>query len=478
MTFLHNRALFIFRQDLRTIDNTWLNKAISLAKEVLPVFIFDTTILSEFPDHDKRLGFLVDALLQLRSELKALWWDLITYHGKSTEIIPQLVQQLQCDALIRNKSYWENSRKRDAALQDRASWENINYYMTPDYLLVEPKNVEQRKVFTPFYKLWMQVEKQQIPAPAPQKVNFLQGEYDNQRHLSLDTPKDEILTTIWWADQYLWKPLDWREIVKKLSTSSYDELRNFPGTEWTSRLSPHLAFWTISVREVFQAAVKNTVSEWVIIHDETSTVTMDKKIFKDSFISELARREFWQHIAYYFPTTREIEFQEKRQNLKRVNNKERFEHRKNGTTGYPIVDAAMRQLKEENWMHWRTRMIVASFLTKDLLIDRRWGEEHFKNYLLDYDKAVNMWNWQRSASVWADPKPLRIFSPLLQSKRFDPEAVYIRKWIPELKNEPLAAIHDPLKYKLNYIVPVVDHSIMQRIAKVMYKKEDISGLIS
>lgn len=151
-----------------------------------------------------------------------------------------------------------------------------------------------------------------------------------------------------------------------------------------------------------------------------------------TFINELARREFRQHINYYFPETRVVEFQEKKRKIERKSNAKLFENRCKGETGYPIVDAGMRQLQKENRMHGRVRMIVASFLCKDLLLDRRLGEQHFARYLIDYDTNVNIGNRQRSASVGADPKPLRIFNPILQSQKFDPECEYIVKYIPEL----------------------------------------------
>ncbi|USN56103.1 MAG: FAD-binding domain-containing protein [Candidatus Peribacteria bacterium] len=169
------------------------------------------------------------------------------------------------------------------------------------------------------------------------------------------------------------------------------------------------------------------------MHTNQDTLLTDPKLFSNTYISELAWREFWQHIAHHFPFARYLEFQEKRRDLQWVNNPERFDHRKNGTTGYPIVDAGMRQLKATNRMHNRVRMIVASFLTKDLLIDRRRGEQHFADYLIDYDQNVNIGNRQRAASVGADPKPLRIFSPIRQSQRFDPQAEYILKRCPELR---------------------------------------------
>jgi len=187
-----------------------------------------------------------------------------------------------------------------------------------------------------------------------------------------------------------------------------------------------------------------------------------------SYTNELARREFWQHIAHYHPQVRVQEFQEKRRHIKRQHNEALFKKRCAGETGYPIVDAGMRQLQEENRMHGRVRMVVASFLTKDMLMDRRLGEQRFAKYLLDYDTNVNIGNWQRSASVGADPKPLRIFNPILQSQKFDPQAQYILRYLPELQGQSLAAIHDPLTHSLSYHKPILDHYANSKLAKQTY----------
>jgi deoxyribodipyrimidine photo-lyase len=171
---------------------------------------------------------------------------------------------------------------------------------------------------------------------------------------------------------------------------------------------------------------------------------------------------------YYFPETAMVEFQEKRRHIHRSRDTELLHKREMGQTGYPIVDAAMHQLREENRMHGRARMIVASFLTKDMLVDWRLGEKVFAKYLLDYDFAVNIGNRQWSASVGADPKPLRIFNPILQSQKFDPHVVYINRYIPTLQGESRESIHDPLSHRLNYISPIVDHYVMSKKAKDMY----------
>jgi len=252
----------------------------------------------------------------------------------------------------------------------------------------------------------------------------------------------------------------WQERFNKLPISNYNDIRNNLDIDGTSRLSPYLRFWVFSIREIYNKHLINgNIAEkwWPGEH----------------YISELAWREFWWQIYYNFPHTKTLEFQEKRRYIKWSHDEILFQKWCKWETGYPVVDAAMKQLNETNWMHWRARMIVASFLTKDLNIDWRLWEQYFKEKLLDYDEAVNLWNWQWGASVGADPKPLRIFSPLLQSEKFDPQAKFIHHYIPELKYVPLKHIHNPIANTLEYCPLSVDHSKAQARSKEIYKQSSI-----
>jgi deoxyribodipyrimidine photo-lyase len=239
----------------------------------------------------------------------------------------------------------------------------------------------------------------------------------------------------------------WKERFENHIKKSYKEERNDLSLDGISRLSPYHRHWVFSIRQIYNKA----------------------KYTSESFVSELAWREFWHHIFYNFPNTKQEEFLEKYRDIKWSNDEYLFQKWCDGETWYPIVDAAMKQLNSTNWMHGRARMVVASFLTKDLHIDWRLWEQYFASKLLDYDEAINLWNWQWSASVWADPKPLRIFNPILQSQKFDSHAKYIKKYIPELQNQNLAAIHDPLEKNLWYIRTIVDHREETRIAREIYK---------
>ncbi len=408
--------------------------------EILPIFIFDTDILDSLPKADKRLHFLIDALKELDEQLHKRWSYISIYHGKPQKIIPTLVKEYSINAVYRNESYGKGAVTRDVRVAQRCRENNIEYNISNDFLLAPIDAIPARKVFTPFYKL---------------RAKYIEAHpittQDAPSHIHSPKIKKVLLTDIIQKIWY-WKNIA-RDIhfpssrIKDFSFDTYDETRNIPSLDGSSRLSPYIRFGIISIRKLYLHA---------------------KKHGAESYISELARREFWNHIFFYFPYTRDIEFQEKRRHIKRENNVAHFEAWKNGMTWYPIVDAGMRQLKEENRMHGRVRMIVASFLTKDLLIDWRWGEKHFADYLLDYDTNVNRGNRQWSASVWADPKPLRIFSPMLQSERFDPDCAYIKKWVPELKDYSPKEIHAPLENDLVYAKPIVDHYESSKIAKERY----------
>lgn len=443
------RSIVWFRQDLRIDDNTALIQACEQSEEIIPIFIFDPVILDQWPQYDPRLGFIVDALRELDTALRQHWSQLYVLYGDSVELISDLVSSLDVDWVFANRSYGWGSLIRDQELGQRLNVKGQKLQLYDDYLLVEPGAVEQRKVFTPFYKLWQKVEKR-----SPQL-------FDQQiitPDLELTHLDDVIHQVNPWVNSY-WPVDDWKQILIDFDLDSYDQTRNgLDIIHGTSRLSAYVRFGLLSIRQVYQRA-------WWYDNDISLL-----SAWRQAYISELAWREFWQHIAHYFPETMVMGFQYKRRDIQWINDKSQFQAWCDGRTGYPIVDAAMIQLKTHNRMHWRARMIVASFLTKDLLIDWRWWEQHFARYLIDYDRNVNMWNRQRSASVWADPKPLRIFSPILQAQRFDASGEYIKHHLPQLIHESAHRIQDPLKYTLDYTVPIVDHVIAQRRAREVYKK--------
>lgn len=428
---MYNKSIFWFRQDLRVYDNRGLLQAIEKSKEILPIFIIDKNLVDSFWWlEDKKFAFLNEALENLDKQIKEKWWDGLTiFYDKPENIIPYLVKKYDIQAIFTNKSYGSYGTKRDENIKNITK---IDFFSIKDYLLVEPQEVEQRKVFTSFYKLW-------------QKVGF------EHKEIVIDTIKTftikEKSTNPIKEKKHPYFTIEfWKKRLNSYIKTSYDDTRNYLDIDGTSKLSPYLRFWIFSIRQVYN------------IWKEKS----------ESFISELAWRDFWHHIYYYFPYTKDVEFQEKKRSISWSKDEKLFKAWCEWKTWYPIVDACMKQLVETNRMHGRWRMIVSSFLTKDLHIDRRKWEKFFKRYLLDYDEAVNLWNWQWWASVWADPKPLRIFNPMIQSKKFDKQAVFIKKYVPSLEKYKAENIH---KLKdLDYIKPIVNHHEEQKITKEIYKK--------
>lgn len=430
-------ALYWFKRDLRTQDNTGLYHAVNENKEVLPVYVLEDEILSGYKKDSKRLSFFVDALRNLDLELRRLGSYLYVARGKAEEVIPEIVRLNKIDSVYTNRAYGFAGVKRDLGVEHKCRTEEIIYKKFEDTFLVPPGDVDQRKVFTPFYKLWLGKNKRTMLELNLKEIKSPKIEI---------TPATQMLKGLCTRENTYW-PLSFPEDrLSDFDYEGYDENRNFPFMDGTSRMSPYLRLGVISVRKLYKAAVSNA---------------REPKVF----ISELAWREFWYHIMHYFPETRESEFQAKRRNIRWINNENWYTAWKEGRTGYPIVDAGMRQLSEQGWIHNRVRMIVASFLTKDLITDWRWGDAHFREHLVDYDETVDIGNWQWSASCGADPQPFRIFNPLLQSKRFDPDCEYIRKYIPELQDIEPEKIHNPLTYKLPYVTPIVNHYEMRNLAQ-------------
>lgn len=440
----YHRALVWFRRDLRITDNTTLTKALQESVEILPIFIFDTTILSALPHKDPRVRFLADAVGGLAASLNNAGAHMLILEGNPTELLPGLLRKYRIEALYHARAYSAYGAQRDDAVARICSEQGVDVHSVDDSLLVPPAAMGPRKVFTPFYRAWQQIDKT-APGPAPKRIPGIPVTARTGTHL---------------IDRYAirtglpWKADGWKQLLRTFDLCRYEDTRNQPGVEGTSHMSPYLRFGLLSIRQLYHHA---TSKESPSCH-------------ADVFVSELAWRDFWYHIMHHFPETRTLEFQEKRRGLAWRYEAAQFAAWQKGKTGYPIVDAGMRQLRQEGWMHGRVRMIVASFLTKDLLMDWRIGERHFADLLLDYDENVNIGNWQWAASVGADPKPLRIFSPILQSQRFDPECTYIKRYVPELANESPVRIHDPLKYRLAYYQPIVDHREMQRRARLMFAK--------
>ncbi|WP_394330997.1 cryptochrome/photolyase family protein [Chryseobacterium taiwanense] len=418
--------IFWFRRDLRLEDNAGLYHALKSGLKVMPVFIFDTEILDQLQDKsDKRVDYIQQALANLQRDLIDLKSGLTVYHGKPLDIFKSLTEEFEIDTVFCNRDYEPQAIKRDQQVKDFLHKKDIAFSDCKDQVIFEKNEILKSDkspytVFTPYSKIWKE---------ALQSIETFAPDFNNLVHIS--NPKDipsledigfkktEIMFT---------KPSLDLKIIK-----TYGQYRDFPSLDHTSHLGVALRFGTISVRECVQFALK---------HNET-------------WLNELIWREFFMQILFHFPYVVTHCFKKKYENIHWRNNEEEFKAWCEGKTGYPIVDAGMRELNTTGFMHNRVRMITASFLTKHLLIDWRWGEAYFAQKLLDYDLSANNGNWQWVAGTGCDATPyFRIFNPEEQTKKFDKELKYIKKWLPN---------YDQPK-------PLVDHRLARERALEAYKK--------
>lgn len=475
----HPKSLFVFRRDYRLEDNTGLIQACAESESVIPVFCFDPAQYDEnLNDYfgKNSFRFLIESLEDLDYQLDKVNSKLHFLQGKPWEEITKLAVQEDCQAVYFNRDYTPYALERDSNIKAVLEKKEIELVTTADLLLNEPGSVctgdgSTYKVFTPFKNKARETEVEK-----PKKF-----EADN-----LIKARSEIL-----ADRSILAELkpdggSARQIggrvagLERLSViksfGDYSDTRNFPARDGTTEVSAHLKFGTLSIREVYHQALK---------HLGPGT----------QLITELYWRDFYAHVLYEWPQVLGDEFKEKYQgmswpgveqsevdvpNESYVLKDELFEAWQQGRTGFPIVDAGMRQLLQDGWMHNRVRMIVASFLTKDLHLDWRWGEKHFANHLVGYDVASNNGGWQWASSTGTDAQPyFRIFNPWSQQKKFDPKAEFIKKYIPELVDVEAKQLHklsqleaDDLKELLadiDYPKPIVDHSVERQVALEHYK---------
>ncbi len=421
------RAIYWFKRDLRLNDNRALNFAVERFSEVIPIFIFDRDILDELNSYDSRLKFIIEAIKNLK--IKVYCFD-----GKTTEVLDRLVDIVKPQAIVTQKAYTWSGTKRVEGVKDLCKLKNIDFYEVNDGFISNIEKIPFKKVFTYFYKEWLKaidnVETKALTFKIP--------------NLNLSTLRD-IRFKI--SNQEFFKPKECFSRIKNYQFENYENNRSRLDIDGTTKLSPCIRFGIISVRQIYNLVYKRS----------------------EQFIKELAWREFWYHLKHNYPEMNTLEFQEKRRGIRWENDMKLYNAFKEAKTGYPLIDAGIRQLITEKWMHNRMRMIAANFLTKILLMDWRIGESFFKSHLIDYDEVVNVGNWQWSASVGPDPKPFRIFNPILQARKFDPECKYIKKYIPELKNEPCEKLQDPLTFNIKYYKPIVNYFERVHIAKKYYK---------
>jgi deoxyribodipyrimidine photo-lyase len=459
-----NLSLVWLRRDLRLNDHVPLALALAEAHPVQPVFVFDTEILARFKNpRDRRVNFLARTLIELHQTLKTRGGGMLVLYGAARVAIPKLAAALTAEAIFSAEDFEETTRARDAAVK-RAVAPQTRFVQAVDHLLRAPTQILKDdgtpfKVFTPYYKRWLASVTPADSAEAAVRdagryADFAtiarQAEAAGLKRLDLDLGLEATLAAMGYeavADD-LWPvtgiPARLRAFTKQKLTA-YPVARDRMATDGTSRISPYLRFGLISIRQCLR---------------EAETAGGGEK-----WISELAWREFYAMILYHFPQTATQEFQEQyRGTIPWNGTGAAWDAFCAGKTGFPIVDAAVRELLTTGWMHNRARMIVASFLTKDLLIDWRLGENFFAQHLMDYEMASNVGGWQWAASTGTDAAPyFRVFNPLLQSRKFDGAGEYIRRYVPELAALKDDEIHEPATLGLlrpaSYPAPIVDHAV-------------------
>lgn len=426
-------VIFWFRRDLRLNDNTALYQALKSGKEVQPIFIFDVEILEKLEDKtDARVSFIHSQIARIKQELNEIGSDLWVFHGKPMEVFNHLIHTHKIDSIFTNHDYEPYAKQRDEAIKKLTQNKNIALYTFKDQCIFEKDEIikddgKPYTVFTPYSRKWKDKLNASDLKPYPTSQHFNQFHKSNFTTLVSLQEMGFKQTLIKFPEQIFDKDL----II------NYKEQRDYPAMRGTSRLSLHLRFGTISIRALGAFA----------------------KDLSEGFINELIWRDFYMMILWHFPHVVNRAFKPAYDKIAWRNDPHEFEAWCTGKTGYPIVDAGMRELNETGFMHNRVRMIVASFLTKHLLIDWRWGEAYFAAKLLDFELSSNNGGWQWAASSGCDAAPyFRVFNPDLQTQKFDPKFSYIRKWVPEFEDFT------------RYPKPIVDHKFARERVLNTYKK--------
>lgn len=423
--------IFWFRRDLRLEDNHGLFKALKSSREVIPLFIFDRLILQQLEDRqDARVQFIHQQLQKINEQLKPYQTSMMVIEGEPIEVFTQLISQHPIEKVFVNADYEPYGIQRDQKVAQLLQQSGVGFETFKDHVIMEPGAVLKSDglpytVFTPFAKRWKEnlLPEHLQTFPSELLVNHLH----QQIH---------VLPTL---EQIGLKPSPIQ--VPELRSEDeriqqYEQTRNFPAQDGTTLAGPHLRFGSVSVRKLAAQALHNSTT----------------------YLNELIWREFFMHIMFFFPQSEQSNFYSKYNAVQWRNNEEEFEKWCQGRTGYPMVDAGMRELSATGFMHNRVRMVAASFLTKHLLIEWQWGEAWFAAKLLDYELSSNVGNWQWAAGTGCDASPyFRVFNPSEQIKKFDQGLVYIQKWIPELND-------------FSYPKPIVDHAFARDRAIQTYKK--------
>jgi deoxyribodipyrimidine photo-lyase len=457
-------ALIWFRRDLRVADNATLYHALKAARRVHAVFVFDSDILAALPERaDRRVEFIWHSVADLKAKLAAHGGALHVLHGSARLLIPQFAARIGAEMVFAGRDYEPFAVERDAAVANALAAAGRALRLVKDNVIFELDEVitaagTPYHVFTPYKRAWLG------------KLNdFYLTAYPVEAYLDRLAPVSEFAPVPTLAEMGF-QPSNLANLKITPGAAGaealfsdfqqrighYKDTRNFPAVKGPSYLSVHLRFGTISIREL---------ARFAYLHGGAGAET---------WLSELIWREFYQMLLARYPHTVTHAFQSKFDALVWPNPPGYFEAWCDARTGYPIVDAAMRQLNQTGYMHNRLRMIAASFLIKDLHVDWRWGERYFAEKLIDFDLAANIGGWQWSAGVGTDAQPwFRIFNPVTQSENFDPQGKFIRRYLPELAAVPDKFIHAPWKFsagKLDYPPPIVDHAQARAITLELFKQ--------
>ena len=423
--------VFWFRRDLRLEDNVGLFHALKSGEDVLIIFIFDETILSQLPKNDARVTFIHQQLDKMQRELNKIGKSIALFHGEPLEVFRNILTENTIKTVYTNHDYEPYARKRDLEIYQFLKENNIEFKTSKDQVIFEKSEVVKDDgtpyvVYTPYSKKW--------------KENFKKKaivHYNSEDHLekiALHSYPFLSIENIGFENSIIKvKPYD----ISETLIQNYEATRNYPALNKTSYLGIYLRFGAVSIRKIIAKAIAEK---------------------NETFWNELIWREFFMQILWHFPYTVNKSFRDKYDAICWENNEVLFQKWCNGQTGYPFVDAGMRELNTTGHMHNRVRMIVASFLCKHLLIDWRWGEAYFATKLLDYEQASNVGNWQWAAGCGVDAAPyFRIFNPTEQIKKFDKDLAYINKWIPELNTQ-------------DYTIPIVNHKEARERCLIRYKE--------
>jgi deoxyribodipyrimidine photo-lyase len=424
-------GLFWFRRDLRLDDNVGLYHAIKNETKVLPIFIFDSDILNRLPKEDPRVCFLHQRIEELNQQLAESNKKIHVFHGKPTDVFRKVLSLISVNSVYTNRDYEPYATHRDAEVKALLSENDVSFSTYKDHVIFERDEVVKSdgtpyRVYTPYSRVWLNIFDRQEHLKSHRIDGF-------EKLTTLPDHNNPALTEIGFTTSKITAP---HYNTSDEIIDQYEARRNTPAVAGTSKVGVHLRFGTLSVRKAVAKALEST---------------------NQTFLKELIWREFFMQILWHFPHTENKSFKPKYDRIEWRNDPDEFKRWCDGETGYPFVDAGMRELNETGFMHNRVRMLVGSFLCKHLLIDWRLGEAYFAEKLLDYEMASNVGNWQWVAGCGVDAAPyFRIFNPTEQIKKFDKDLAYIKKWVPDYQSS-------------SYPQPIVDHKMARERCLETYK---------